>query len=306
LYGTLKLWRTMFSDPSILPYPVIQRIIPSYHAQWNATKGGSDTVTKLVDDCYAKPPRFYTTNFESVAFSRCISILAVAILKLYHATTVKDNLYQSYPSIQHARNAASHRLTYKNLLRRLHRILQVEVNSAKNGDKENQGTQDTVLVTQPEERLRRRVRAQGLSTVPDHLSFAHARTFETPKKQQVQRLQAGNLDTTIVERSNSCTGYIIEVIQQKEGSKSDPRQRCAICKTKTAWQCMKCRLYFCMSYKKNKSRQERLYYIKERKSKDSHATSTKIYGKSCYHYFHEEAIRSNLEVCQHVIKDNTE
>ncbi len=303
LYGALKLWRTMFADPSILPYPILQRILPSYHAQWNATKGGSDTVTKLVDDCFAKPPRFYT-NFESIAFSRCISILAVAVLKLYHAITARENLDQSYPSIQHARNAASHRLTYKKLLRKLHRSFQDEI--TKSNDKENQGEEETVLVTQPEERARRRAKAKGLSTVPDHMSFAHARTFQTPKKQQVQRLEAGSMDGVITERSNSCTGYIVEVVQQKEGSGSDVRQNCAICKSKTPWQCVKCRLYFCMNYKKNKKRPERLYYIKERNGKDSQATTTKIYGKSCYHAFHEHAIRSELEQTCHVIEDSEE
>jgi hypothetical protein len=29
LYGTLKLWKKMYSDPSILPRPTLQRIIPT-------------------------------------------------------------------------------------------------------------------------------------------------------------------------------------------------------------------------------------------------------------------------------------
>ena len=59
LYGALKLWQTMFpqDDLSHLPRPALQRILPSTHAQWNATKGGSDTVTKIVDDCFLNPPR---------------------------------------------------------------------------------------------------------------------------------------------------------------------------------------------------------------------------------------------------------
>ena len=112
LYGALKLWRKMFSDPSILPRPVIKRIIPTTHAQWNATKGGSDTVTKLVDDCFVSPPKVYT-NFESVAFTRCISNIIASILKLYQTITSKDDLSTAYSTIQHYRNAASHRITSK-------------------------------------------------------------------------------------------------------------------------------------------------------------------------------------------------
>ena len=115
IYGAVKLWREMYSNPTILPRPSLLRIIPSTHAQWNATKGGSDNVTKIADDCFAKPPR-NLTNFESVAFCRCISNLLVAVLKLYHSLSAKDDVASKHPSLQHYRNAASHRLTYKKLL----------------------------------------------------------------------------------------------------------------------------------------------------------------------------------------------
>jgi hypothetical protein len=115
LYGTLKLWKKMYSDPSILPRPTLQRIIPSTHAKWNATKGGSDTITKLVDDCFIHPPRNYT-NFESVASSRCISNLLATTLKLYQIISANKDLSATYPSMQHYRNAASHRATFKKFL----------------------------------------------------------------------------------------------------------------------------------------------------------------------------------------------
>ena len=70
LYGSFKLWKAMSLDPgpAVLPYPVLKRILPSSHAEWNTTKGGSDTVTKIADDCIINPPR-QLTNFESTATS---------------------------------------------------------------------------------------------------------------------------------------------------------------------------------------------------------------------------------------------
>ena len=58
LYGALKLWQTMFpqDDLSCLPRPALACIIPTTHAQWNSTKGGSDTITKIVDDSVLHPP----------------------------------------------------------------------------------------------------------------------------------------------------------------------------------------------------------------------------------------------------------
>ena len=115
LYGALKLWKVMYDDPSILPRPVIKRIIPCTHAEWNSTKGGSDTLTKLVDDCVLKPPRCYT-NFESVATLRCISNLCATVFKLYHIVTANPDLSNTYPSLNHFRNANASRLSFKRLL----------------------------------------------------------------------------------------------------------------------------------------------------------------------------------------------
>ena len=114
LYGALKLWKTMFDNTSMLPRPTLKRIIPRTHAQWNSTKGGSDTITKLVDDCFIHPPRIYT-NFESVAVGRCISNLFATVLKLFHVTSASHSL-DTYASMLHYRNAASHRATFKRLL----------------------------------------------------------------------------------------------------------------------------------------------------------------------------------------------
>ena len=106
LYRALKLWKVMFSDPSILPFPAIKRIIPSSHAHWNATKGGSDTETKLVDDCFLKPPRLYTNN-ESTSFSCTTSNLLAVSLRLYQIISAKDDIYV-YPTMYHYCNVASH------------------------------------------------------------------------------------------------------------------------------------------------------------------------------------------------------
>ena len=46
LFTSLKLWKIMFHDTSILPRPTLKRIIPATHAYWNSTKGGSDTIKK--------------------------------------------------------------------------------------------------------------------------------------------------------------------------------------------------------------------------------------------------------------------
>lgn len=126
LYGTVKLWKHMYSDPTILPRSVLQRIIPISHAKWNANKGSSDTTTKLVDDCHVKPPRCYT-NFEVVASMRSFSNLCATILHLFHVISAKKDILQAYPSLQHYRNAASHRCTYQKMLRMIYTYLKIKL-----------------------------------------------------------------------------------------------------------------------------------------------------------------------------------
>ena len=280
IYGAVKLWREMYSNPTILPRPSLLRIIPSTHAQWNATKGGSDTVTKIADDCFAKPPR-NLTNFESVAFCRCISNLLVAVLKLYHSLSAKDDVASKHPSLQHYRNAASHRLTYKKLLRVMYKKFKDEVQKDNNKENHLDETSNTHRV--------RRARAQGFGIIPDEASFLARRTFETPKKARRKQIEKGTASEAILQQCNKCTGFPVEIVQQKEGSGKDPRRECHICRTKTAWQCSQCRLYFCMSYKKNKRRDEKLYYVREKEGAIDSREITKIYGKSCFHVAHEAA-----------------
>jgi hypothetical protein len=48
------------------PFPSFERLIPAIYAFWNIVKGGSETTTKLMDDCVTKIPKVQT-NAESVA-----------------------------------------------------------------------------------------------------------------------------------------------------------------------------------------------------------------------------------------------
>ena len=55
-----------------------------------------------------------------------------------------------------------------------------------------------------------------------------------------------------------------------------------------------------MTYKKNKKREEKLYYVHEREGEECREI-TKIYGKSCFHVAHEAAL-----VCTSVPSDSND
>ena len=107
LYSAFKLWLAMFSNTSILPLPSLKRVIPQYHAKWNATKSGSDTTTKLMDNLSIRQPH---VNLETAAVCRLLHLGFVFIHRINAIFTANGDL--NYPTITHFRNAASHRSTY--------------------------------------------------------------------------------------------------------------------------------------------------------------------------------------------------
>ena len=107
LQGTVNLWLELFKLPK--PFPSFKRFIPGIYAYWNSVKGGSDTTTKLMDDCFLRPPRAHL-NPESASIARLIMLLFTTAHRLYQVSTA-DPLC-NYPSLAHYRNAASKRTTF--------------------------------------------------------------------------------------------------------------------------------------------------------------------------------------------------
>ena len=291
LYSSVKLWKRMFQDTSILPRPTLQRILPRSHGKWNTGKPGSDTVTKIVDDCNFVPPKEYT-NYESKASGRCFSNLTTTILRLYQISTAKKDFEKYYPTIAHFRNASSHRCTHKKLLRIIHRHFKKEVQGllVTGGSTNNHLAEINNNGTR---KRPQRVKYQG-RTVRNRLSYVPIKTFQTPGKNKKKIIEEGRGNAHVQHRTEKCSGFPFEVVDQGLKTK-DQRHKCFVCQSKTKWMCMKCRFYFCMDYKGTKSRDEGLVYLKEKKEKGGSHEITKIYGKTCFHVAHENACRQILK-----------
>ena len=284
LYGALKLWKVMFHNPSILPLPILKRIIPSTHAKWNACKSCSDTTTKIVDDCYLRPPRIYS-NFESVAVGRCFSNLLATIFKLHQLNTANHDL-DTYSCLSNYRNAASHRFTFKQILTSIYQICKVEGKASERLSLvvPLQSSENSPQAAQ----IRPRRRAYGNSgTIPDYLDLPSAiRTFKTPKRYQKAVVNDGRVEEHIIQRTLRCTGDIAEIVCQdeeaeKRGETLDPRRRCYVCAKKTRWQCLKCHYYFCVGTKA-----QDYWYINEKVSINCDNDITRIIRKSCFRKHH--------------------
>mmetsp|Transcript_12022 Transcript_12022/g.14908 ORF Transcript_12022/g.14908 Transcript_12022/m.14908 type:complete len:391 (-) Transcript_12022:1073-2245(-) len=103
LQGTANIWRSLVLLPK--PFPSFLRFIPAVYAFWNVVKGGSDTTSKLMDDCILRVPKAHM-NTETVAINRLLSLVFVLIHHLNQTITAQDNL-NSYSSLLNYQISAS-------------------------------------------------------------------------------------------------------------------------------------------------------------------------------------------------------
>ena len=269
LQGSLNLWKEMNRMPK--PIPSMRRIIPTIYAFWNSVKGGSDTTTKLMDDCLIQIPKSHM-NCETVAISRCIMLMIVFIHRCSQILSAKADL--DYPSLHHYRHAASKRLTYHRCLVRCGNIFSKMLLQF------TQPPPPTPCVTPPrcQQTRRRQPLRQLIDGVrPEPIKFGPSLSTQTPER--LQRLVINNeASMEIQSMVTACQGMPMQVYPAKSDKK------CAWCGKNTSFYCMGCKRWFCMSRRatKHNSKELKLYTHKLRKKQVQ-------FNKSCFHEAHEDA-----------------
>jgi hypothetical protein len=272
LQGTFNLWTSLMKLPK--PLPSFERLIPAIYAFWNVVKGGSDTTTKLMDDCVTKIPKAHI-NAESVAFARCIMLVSVLNHRLMQIFSTRD--YKTFTSLAHYRNAASHRTTTHSSLLKISKLLKIESMKCTNMT-EPHLKRNTSFHHNNDENIDSLNICQGI--IPQEINFGAVLTTKTPYK-LTKRVMNGSASTEVIDMLQKCTGIPIMAYPNKPTS----CQREA-CNNKTNWYCKGCKRWLCLN--KNKSRstsnqnKSKLYQTKVR-------GKTVTFLKSCFHEEHENA-----------------
>ena len=243
LSSAVFLWRKMFVDnANNLPLPSLIRVIPSVHAYWNSVKGGSDTSTKLMDDCPIYVPHS-AANLESMAVSRLLGLSFVTIHRLRQIISSRD-LKDNYGSLKHFRNAACKRFTFHHsyLVCMDYFLQKGAVNTGLlSSEDEDEGT-----------RIIRPTRTKIAGKVPTPVPFSYIETGKTPKKAVCRQITEGKADFQLVERWHNCPGQPVQVIED-ENNGSVANASCAMCAGRTSWYCVGCHAWFCLQKKKTGS-----------------------------------------------------
>ena len=240
LQGTANLWHTLRKFP--LPFPSMKRIIPAICAYWNVVKGGSDTTTKLMDDCILQIPKA-AMNMETVCITRLLQILMVLIHRLVQLTNAKH--VDRYPSLLHWPQAASNRFTFHKSLLLMANVFSQEFTTLKL----NQVSHHALSVNANPS-------TQDIQTevvdgrVSESMPYAPSLPYKTPYKIK-KSIEEGTADQLICRMVHTCIGVPIKNI-------NGANDKCAVCQTNTAFYCAGCKQWLCVS--RSKSKVEQLYH----------------------------------------------
>jgi hypothetical protein len=108
-----------------MPLPSMVRIAPLVVCRWNGSKGASDTITKLIDECDVKIP--VGDSPQAAVISRMFMIVGVAIHLIMQAFSAKEDL-DSYMMIERYRKSANSRITFRCTLDSMTQILILKLN----------------------------------------------------------------------------------------------------------------------------------------------------------------------------------
>eukprot|EP00978_Attheya_sp_CCMP212_P042773 scaffold266548_cov105-Attheya_sp.AAC.1 len=236
-FASFHQWVLLWYDirfRKALPLPPIARIIPFAISMWNAFKGGSDTLTKLIWNADYDPP---TDDIQAHAVARLLLLSVTVIHRLRHMATAKADL-NFYRSLRHYRNAANKRASF-------HKTL-LDLSMRFGGDPRVSGAVFAGLPPMVSTRARTRF-APLIENTMGGVTIG-----KTPMRNAAARMQTlmetseDNLDErdiSLIDRWSSCTGPLVYCVNEE--GKRGPKGKCFVCSTQTSWICLGCHNHFC-------------------------------------------------------------
>jgi hypothetical protein len=300
---TLGLWRAFNVEPAShikFPLPKCDKIIPYPHSFWNTVKGGSDTITKLIDTV---EEQLGVRTPSSCTSARLMLLFVVAYQRALQVMTSKEDL-EAYGTLYHFRHAASRRFPVFKVLDLIGDMFQEQ--SGKQAILALKGNEDVIFQDEsslnPTTPVMRRSRRQGAVDIQSKENWipqvAHAITPGKGNKKGNAKPTTKSIAHSL--RCEECIGLVpVARIEEpsKRGKVGPIRRRCDICKTQTNMFCLGCKRFLCMDKDRTDKMEEegRAGALKFRQTKRDHITGKETHEtffatKSCYHFAHEHIL----------------
>lgn len=255
-------------------------------SHWNAIKGGSDTITKLIWLNMYDPP---SHSPQAHTIGRMLLLGGVVIHRLNHIFTAKLNLNETYPSLSHFRGAANKRLSFHETLLQIVRSIKYQnvqpfaslsLSSCNEGALTRRGDTRTKLVE--------------WGSVP-----TGATPYKCVKKwYNKDPTSLTGVTVTVHNRMRKCVGSPIYRVnpssKDREGAGS--RSNCVECSRLTNVFCIGCRKWLCspqFPVNRGSKNKDDPKYIKLLFEGSDYVEKEEICGYySCWHKSHRAALEA--------------
>ena len=237
------LWRSLNVTPDVrsikFPLPPMDRFLPCQNAEWNLSKGPSDTLTKLFDECEEHIP---IRTAQTVAVARFLAVSMAAFHRSHQIMTSKRDV-MSYKTLDGFRRAANNRASFKESLQQLSDFINHELEKLKEETTTTTTTARPPLQPIPSSPVQRRTR--NTEMIPTQQWNSRVATGITPIKQPGRKSKdkQRKLESHRLRREN-CLG-IVPCVRKKAG-----RHRCELCNRPTAFYCSGCQSNLCFQFGK--------------------------------------------------------
>jgi len=248
----VKIWRVIrLVWPK--PLPPISKLIPLLFSTWNAMKGGSDTITKLIWSANYSPP---CPTPQANGIARMFLLLFIQCHRSNQIATSKPSM--PYLSLLHFRNANNKRFS-------LHETLLAICSCF--GDDATETTEPETVSDDDDPFPT--LELQGRSTrcnrpalqVEVNLPVITGATPKRSIRKTIAKLEDGTKNPKpnqmlVVDRVRNCCGFPIW--------SEETRGSCVVCGADTLWHCIGCHVNVCVNNisdeKKEKSKHEPFEY----------------------------------------------
>mmetsp|Transcript_7145 Transcript_7145/g.10465 ORF Transcript_7145/g.10465 Transcript_7145/m.10465 type:complete len:544 (+) Transcript_7145:549-2180(+) len=251
---SFKLWKAFRRLKR--PLPRSARIIPLLFSVWNAFKGGSDTITKIMDSVPFMVPTVSSTKSPAQAkvVGRQLLTLFVPLLRLYQIGTAPKDL-DEYETLLAWQESASKRCTFRQILQIFKNYLLRKVSR---GPDTRQLLQTPQQSTEEEEH-----RIDGIAAVQ---TFGCRTTGSTPKRAPIKtlygKLNPSHMDQYLKRRHESCTGVMCyrlkpgSVLSTTSSDENALKGTCFVCGAETPYFCAGCHHYYCCRMSSNRTKMQ--------------------------------------------------
>jgi hypothetical protein len=283
----LALWRIV-QLTWLPPLPPIARIIPRNLSNWNAVKGGSDTITKLLWTVMNHPPNDHP---QSAVVSRILLLAFISIHRLNHIATAKaGDAKINYKSLRHFRHASNQRSSLYGTLLAITKCSAFALPDTRPAGFNRSGHKCRAVSSPSARQV-----GAGAEISSGVTLAAVPVTGSTPKRVVMHQYQCFSQQDSatlspntheVLERRICCPGNMIRSV-----GKNAIRGNCIVCQQDCYSYCLLCHTY-CHDTKLYPGAEEDTFPIHVPNFNGKGKAKTFNVMNSCYWYLHKEAFKN--------------